>query len=199
MGWYNLVRPQRDSGSFSSNATSSASTEWWRAVRAMVDRLALTDYRAAKALLDSLQRTRIRPYDLRDSYLTESYRVGRDLRATQALAMHADIRMTTRYTLAAVDPRLSNLAARLATLGAPETLSRTLSRTSRSEVATPDPETAQSAPLPEAHHGLISGEKRQIPRVFLRAPGKTRTCDPRFRKPMLYPTELRAHTARISV
>jgi hypothetical protein len=26
-----------------------------------------------------------------------------------------------------------------------------------------------------------------------RAPGRTRTCDPRLRRPVLYPTELRAH------
>jgi hypothetical protein len=26
------------------------------------------------------------------------------------------------------------------------------------------------------------------------APGRSRTCDPRFRKPMLYPAELRAQT-----
>jgi hypothetical protein len=25
------------------------------------------------------------------------------------------------------------------------------------------------------------------------APGRSRTCDPRFRKPVLYPAELRAH------
>ena len=25
------------------------------------------------------------------------------------------------------------------------------------------------------------------------APGRTRTCDPRLRRPVLYPTELRAH------
>lgn len=56
---------------------------------------------------------RARPYDLRHSYLTESYLAGKDIRATQALAMHNDARMTERYTLAAVDPRLADVAARL--------------------------------------------------------------------------------------
>src|SRR3954469_346188 len=32
------------------------------------------------------------------------------------------------------------------------------------------------------------------------APGRTRTCDPRLRRPVLYPTELRAHMrCRLSV
>jgi integrase len=44
---------------------SSVRASWWRAVRTMIDRLALTDYRAAKILLDSLQRTRIPPTVLR--------------------------------------------------------------------------------------------------------------------------------------
>jgi integrase len=179
-------------GSFS---MSSVRATWWRAVRAMVDRLALTDYRAAKNLLDSLLRTRIRPYDLRHSYLTESYKIGRDLRATQALAMHSDVRMTERYTLAAVDPRLVDLAARLA---ASVRLSPTLS---------PDPpvEVAQSGPLLNPSRPRRSRKSTECARELAKsglktsAPGKTRTCDPRFRKPMLYPTELRAHTAKISV
>src|SRR5262245_27511041 len=29
------------------------------------------------------------------------------------------------------------------------------------------------------------------------APGRTRTCDPRLRRPVLYPTELRAHAEPI--
>jgi integrase len=47
-----------------------------------------------------------RPYDLRHSRLTKVYQVSGDIRATQLLATHADVRMTHRYTLAAVDPRL---------------------------------------------------------------------------------------------
>ena len=36
-----------------------------------------------------------------------------NIRATQALAMHADVRMTERYTLAAVDPALQAVVAQL--------------------------------------------------------------------------------------
>jgi hypothetical protein len=31
--------------------------------------------------------------------------------------------------------------------------------------------------------------------LLVGAPGRSRTCDPRFRKPMLYPAELRAQPA----
>lgn len=47
-----------------------------------------------------------RPYDLRHSHLTQVYLASGDIHATQLLAMHADAKMTHRYTLAAVDPRL---------------------------------------------------------------------------------------------
>jgi hypothetical protein len=36
--------------------------------------------------------------------------------------------------------------------------------------------------------------RRTISRETSGAPGRTRTCDPRLRRPVLYPTELRAHT-----
>lgn len=41
-------------------------------------------------------------------------------------------------------------------------------------------------------HPLRHCRKCLIHKRFTNAPGKIRTCDPRFRKPMLYPTELRA-------
>ena len=44
----------------------------------------------------------LRPYDLRHSYLTEAYRVTRDLRAVAELALHSDLRTTQRYAEAAV-------------------------------------------------------------------------------------------------
>jgi len=91
-----------------------ARKSWWRAIRTVVDEMAARDYRGAKALLDSLTRMRARPYDLRHSYLTDSYLAGKDFRATQAAAQHADSRMTTRYTLAAVDPRLTDVMHQLA-------------------------------------------------------------------------------------
>ena len=41
-------------------------------------------------------------------------------------------------------------------------------------------------PLPMVSHLSVGRSKG-------RAPGRTRTCDPRLRRPVLYPTELRAH------
>ena len=38
--------------------------------------------------------------------------------------------------------------------------------------------------------GLRRHHRVDVPNIG--APGRTRTCDPRFRKPMLYPAELRA-------
>ena len=38
---------------------------------------------------------------------------------------------------------------------------------------------------------VIAEEIGEFPRKS--APGRTRTCDPRLRRPVLYPTELRAH------
>jgi integrase len=94
-------------------SASSAGRTWWRGIRTMVDRLALTDWRAAKLALDELRAFRARPHDLRHSMLTAVYLATGDIRATQAFALHADGRQTQRYTLAAVDPRLKALAAAL--------------------------------------------------------------------------------------
>ena len=77
------------------------------------DRLALQDWRAAKVLLESLQRVGARPYDLRHSYLTESLMASKNIHATQKLALRAYIRMTDRYTLAAVDPVLLDVVSQL--------------------------------------------------------------------------------------
>lgn len=94
-------------------SASSAARSWWRGIRTMVDRVALTDWRAAKAALDTLQAFKARPHDLRHSFLTGFYMQTGDIRATQGMAQHADGRMTHRYTLAAVDPRLKALTATL--------------------------------------------------------------------------------------
>lgn len=45
---------------------------------------------------------RLRPYDLRHAFLTEVYRRTGDLQAVAELALHADLRMTARYTRGAV-------------------------------------------------------------------------------------------------
>lgn len=44
----------------------------------------------------------LRPYDLRHAFITEAYRVTRDLRAVAELALHSDLRTTQRYAEAAV-------------------------------------------------------------------------------------------------
>lgn len=48
----------------------------------------------------------IRPYDLRHSFGTAAYNASGDIRAVQVLLDHADAKLTTRYTLGAVDPRV---------------------------------------------------------------------------------------------
>ena len=45
---------------------------------------------------------RLRPYDLRHSFLTEVFRRSKNIRAVQELAMHADARMSERYMVGAV-------------------------------------------------------------------------------------------------
>lgn len=104
-------------------SASSARKCWWRAIHALVDEMAASDYKAARTLLESLRRMHAHPYDLRHSYLTDSYLAGKDIRATQDLAQHSDGRMTRRYTLAAVDRRLADVAQQLAShRGAPTPL-----------------------------------------------------------------------------
>lgn len=94
--------------------TTSARRVWWRAIQTMCDRLAqTTDQLAADALLESLRQVRARPYDLRHSYLTQIQLAGRNLHATQQLAMHSDSRQTQRYTLAAVNQQLLDVVAAL--------------------------------------------------------------------------------------
>jgi len=58
-------------------------------------------------------------------------------------------------------------------------------------------EDSPEAPGPEQTIAVLRAETRigELSRVDANegyAPGRIRTCDPRFRKPMLYPTELRA-------
>lgn len=50
--------------------------------------------------------TGVRPYDLRHLFGTAAYAATGDLRAAQQLLGHASLRMTDRYTLAAVPERL---------------------------------------------------------------------------------------------
>lgn len=45
---------------------------------------------------------KLRPYDLRHTFLTVAFRHSKDIRAVQELALHADPRMTERYMVGAV-------------------------------------------------------------------------------------------------
>ena len=47
---------------------------------------------------------------------------------------------------------------------------------------------------PESQSGTLPAELR--PPSIIGAPGRTRTCDHRLRRPVLYPAELRAHSSR---
>jgi integrase len=93
-------------------STSSARQSFRRACQAFVAQTAVKDPREAQRLEAVLKG--VRPYDLRHSYLTMTYLASEDIHATQKMGQHSDPRMTNRYTLAAVDPRLRAAAARLA-------------------------------------------------------------------------------------
>lgn len=62
---------------------------------------------AARKKKQKLDLSWMRPYDVRHSYLSAVYQATGDIRATQALAGHATLAMTERYTLSAVDPRVA--------------------------------------------------------------------------------------------
>ena len=53
------------------------------------------------------------------------------------------------------------------------------------------------------NHGIVHGTKAPLTTIHSglcppqSTPDRIRTCDPRFRRPMLYPTELRAHGASV--
>ncbi len=67
-------------------------------------------FRAACAKVPALKAIadRLTPYDLRHSFGTEVYRSSGDIRATQVLMGHSTPSLTHRYTLAAVDSRLTD-------------------------------------------------------------------------------------------
>ena len=77
-------------------STSAAAKTWHRAVRK-----ATSAWQATGAPLPPMP-DRLRPYDLRHSFLTEVFRRSKNIRAVQELAMHADARMSERYMVGAV-------------------------------------------------------------------------------------------------
>lgn len=54
----------------------------------------------------ALHLPKIRPYDLRHSFGTAAYQVSGDIRAVQELLDHSDAKLTSRYTLGAVNIRV---------------------------------------------------------------------------------------------
>lgn len=60
-----------------------------------------------RACRRALGRDDFRPYDLRHSFGTEVYRSSGDIRATQILMGHSTERLTHRYTLGAIQPRIA--------------------------------------------------------------------------------------------
>lgn len=93
---------------------SSARASFRRAIKAMCDALEEKPETAEAGKKLRAELAGARPYDLRHSYLTEAQLASGNLHATQGLAMHADIRQTQRYTLAAVAPQLKAAAELLA-------------------------------------------------------------------------------------
>ena len=91
--------------------TSSLNRLFQAAIARLVDRVALFDWRRARALHEQLAPATL--YWLRHSYLTAAFAVSQNIRAVQVLAQHSDQRQTHRYTLAAVDPQLLELTTAL--------------------------------------------------------------------------------------
>jgi integrase/recombinase XerC len=69
---------------------------------------------ALKRACVSAKVTPIRAYDLRHSFASEAYARTGDIGAVQALLDHADVKMTNRYTLKAVDARVQKAVRALA-------------------------------------------------------------------------------------
>ena len=61
-----------------------------------------------------------RPYDVRHSFLTDVLRKTGDMRATQELAQHRDIKTTERYTKGAVPERVAQAIAKMRAVWFPD-------------------------------------------------------------------------------
>ncbi len=51
----------------------------------------------------------------------------------------------------------------------------------------------------ELDNNLLRKFETMVSRSWLNAPGRSRTCNPRFRRPMLYPIELRMRKGILKV
>jgi integrase len=86
-------------GPFSRDAMAAS---FQRARDKVIAGLAVSD----PALATELRRLRLRPYDLRHSYIAEVLEKSGDFHATQLLAGHGDLRTTLGYGQRAVNPAL---------------------------------------------------------------------------------------------
>ena len=91
-----------------------AQSAFRRAIATMCTRLEANDQTRALGQQLRAQLRDATAYDLRHSFLTDAQLATGNLRATQGLAMHADIRQTMRYTLASVAPELQAAAEAIA-------------------------------------------------------------------------------------
>jgi integrase len=119
---------------------------------------------------------------------------------------HSSVKVTERYAHL-LESELAGIAAEShaqwlwrrsngGSHGPPGTSSRPSSRPATSEPAVPAAGVAAAATEILFHGFSMSGSApREIPNDLAGAPGRTRTCDPRLRRPLLYPAELRAQTS----
>jgi integrase len=92
---------------------SSVLRAWRRAIKRLCDSLEKDAATRELSAQLRVQLARATPYSLRHSFLTEVQLATGNISATQSFALHADARMTQRYTLAAVSPELDAAAAAL--------------------------------------------------------------------------------------
>jgi integrase len=123
----------------------------------------------ARVAREVVTRTDLHCHDLRHEGACRLLAERVDLRAIQLMLRHADLKQTQRY-LNVTDEELRRVMAAV--------WERRRGSEEGGRTARPRRRSVSQMPADHPEHG---------------APGRTRTCDPRLRRPMLYPTELRAH------
>ena len=115
---------------------------------------------------------RLRIHDLRHTFGSTHASAGTSLQAIREMMGHADIKTTLRYA------KTSEQAIETAVRHLDEVLANSAANSSPLSLA---------ATGTEGHADVVAAEG-----VSNGGPDRDRTCDKRFRKPLLYPTELRA-------
>ncbi len=112
-------------------------------------------------------------HDLRHEGACRLLSDGVDIRTIQLMLGHADMKQTQRYL------NITDEELRKAMTGVWERRRQT--------------EGGERVGIPVSEHETVPIVTQLSPEGSKSgAPGRSRTCDPRFRKPMLYPSELRA-------